>query len=83
MKRDSFQIVPNAAVIIGLAILVYEVRESNTQATGASALEVSKTWSDRQLTLMGENPSGRCKRTVGEDAGEGQECAHCCLTSDP
>ena len=68
MKRDYFQIISNVAVIAGLVVLVYEVRESNVQALASGVLEVSKTWSDRQLTLMGDNPSAALAKAMADPA---------------
>ena len=66
MKRDYFQIISNVAVIAGLAVLVYEVQESNTRAVASGVLEVSKTWSNRQLALMGDNPSAALAKAMSD-----------------
>ena len=64
MKRDWLQIFSNAAVVIGLAILIYEVRLSNFHAR----LELDTTnWQlsvDRELVTVGEAPASVLAKAI-------------------
>ena len=57
MKRDWFQIASNTAVIVGLVVLIYEVRLSNFHAELEIQAANWDMWTGRTVAVLGEAPS--------------------------
>ena len=57
MKKDLFQLAANTGLIIGLIVLIYEVRQSNLYAQAESASANSAFSVARESSIVGENLS--------------------------
>jgi len=53
-----FQIISNVAIIVGLALVIYELNQSKQLALAQLANDFGSSLQERHMTIMGENPQG-------------------------
>jgi len=59
-----FQIISNVAIIVGLALIVYELDQSKKVANGQMIDASASRWNDQYLAMMGEDPRGALARAA-------------------
>ena len=64
MKPDWFQILSNLAIVAGLIILVYEVKQSNFHAQMGLENTNWEIWVNRELTTVGERPAAVLAKAI-------------------
>ena len=69
MKRNWAQILSNIALILGLVVLIYEVRQSNLYAESENVSASFAISIAREESVFGENPAGVLAKALEDPEG--------------